>query len=614
MSQSSNQNEANLGSLLFGERSPMSLHVCLKPETGEGGALASLDPFEVINLGVGRRYVLAHLSMGKGFMAQFVLLNIYNPQSDSAAIEELATLEKYADDPRVPLPSIINFGESLAYSPTFYCGKTQVFFNVPCTVCATNLEVKSDSDYLHCPRCEELSQAEKICYSFYGDPIGETSIYDDTEHRVILLEDIFSLYASTPNLTTSMPCSGCEYSASCFPNAPKASGAVVNERHFIIPFSIESFSIYGFSYYPLNLIDYCELVSGKSKKDLLQALKDTGQTGRYRVLTESGNFSYQLAEHHYLTIQSPDLKWLLSVKLRVLMRICDALGKLGPEVNVSNITHNEMRMDVSQSYAAGDSFSRARLVLLCSNKVNLQWGEEKGEISFSLSDTLFFIFFKNKGSNELSLKIAIDSLIEIINTRRDISLQDLNEIILNEITLKSIFSKNKLLYDSALLPTTSGVERNGAECETLILMIVRLGVLLSKALNDGVFDVSINTVSQVITELKRIFVLVDSSINVEVTSPLELDVESDVLLSALNEIIEDESWLNSIFSSNTQVRAAVNDASDLCEQDDKTIIMTAKEDLDRTVILKNKTTDNVGNVESDDVMIMSSINRILRQL
>lgn len=630
----SNILEANLGRLLFGDRSPMLLHVCLKPDDPTNESLASLDPFEMINLGVGRRYFLARLSTGKGFSEQFILLNIYNANNDKNAVDELVMLERYRDEDRIPLPAVIDFntgyqasGDS-SHSPAFYCRKTRQFFNVECVVCSGTLEYKKDDDCLYCPRCNELDE-KAISYSFYES-------FDDK--NVTLLEDVFSQYAQTDSASKNMPCSGCKHAKKCFPQVEKSSTSVVNEFHHIIPFSYEPFSVYGFSYFPLNLIDYCELVSGKSKTDLLDKLSTSKESGRYRVLSESGSFTQRLNEQNYLTVKMPDVASILSIKLRVFMRLCDAMNRFGEGENISGIAQAGINMDLEQMYAAGDSFTRARMVFLPPS-VNLI-----GSIVFdeshvnkhvdadsaptTLSDILFLMFFKNKKSNELRIEKAVDELVLKIGGEVEVSLDKLSKIISSSDELSLVFSAKSLFYydvqsgaELTLKVTPQLTPQLTQQLSQIVLMIVRLGLILSQRINAQIFsssegghEPSVYSFVKIIHVIKEMFSHVDYIRTSQLQGQLTPEVDEQLLESALREIIKDEAWLDSIFSKTSAVNgAAIPPVENVYDsENDKTLIApTDYSELDKTVVSGRQLPDDV---EADDVMIMSSINRILRQL
>ena len=643
----SGKGEANLGRLLFDGRTPISLHVCLKPTDQTNELMSSLDPFETISLGVGRRYYLARLSMGKGFYERFILLNVYNKEKDEHALAELAMLEHFGSNDRIPFPEVIDFNrgnneesEAFSYSPTFYCSKKNYFFNVPCTYCSGKLEA-ADDGLLYCPRCHELNHKSHV-YSYY-DAVNESSSKCSNE-KIVLLEEVFSEYAQSDQFSSIVPCSGCEHSVECFPQEPKSISTVANELHYIIPFSHEPFSIYGFSYNPLSLVDYCDLVSGKSKSDFLGKLKKNKEFGKYRVLSESTTFAKRFNQQDYLTVKDPDPVSVLSVKLRVFMRICDALSRLNDEVDVSGLSHADINMDVSQMYAAGDSFTRAKIGFVPHSEtaadafITDEEGGVKGiekVISRALSEILFIMFFNSKQCNELKLIKAVDKLLGKVNKRVELSLANLDEIINSSDVLPAVFLRNNFHNKSI---SNGGLT---SEVNQVVLTLIRLGLILTCRLGDRVFlseDSNSRSFVYIISELKKMFGLLD----LMRTSRLPIESDRQLLETALNEIIDDEVWLkrvldkqvfkldeNAVVSQNdddlgenefSKISAfSKHDSQDVTESD-KTVIMSSGKlnlpnadevSLDKTVLLEGGATENV---ETDEVMIMSSINRILRQL
>lgn len=81
-----------------------------------------------------------------------------------------------------------------------------------------------------------------------------------------------------------MPCSGCENALSCFPDLQNNEAAVANEYHHIIPFYEQPFSVYEISYFPIKLVEYCELLSSQKKSEFLNKVKKNREYGRYEVL------------------------------------------------------------------------------------------------------------------------------------------------------------------------------------------------------------------------------------------------------------------------------------------------------------------------------------------
>lgn len=662
MKKSNNPNEADLGRLLFGDRSPLSLNVCLKPFDKDAELLTTLDPFEIVSLGVGRRYYLARLNVGKSFATQFILLNIYNSETDENSVDELVMLERFQDDARIPFPGVIDFnsgyrakGET-SYSPTFYCGKRKHFFNPSCTVCSSVLQADANSDYLYCPRCEELNEKQNL-YSFYEC---------DDEQNVTLLEEVFAEYATTNAHSSNMPCSGCENTKTCFPEIAKTKNSVANEFHHIIPFSYEPYSVYGFAYSPLNLLDYSDLVSGRSKSDLLEKLIKSKENGRYRVLTESGSFIEKLKEQNYFTHRYPDLKSIFSIKLRVFMRVCDALNRLDKDMDLSGFSYASVSVNVSQVYAAGDSFTRASIEFLppAKNQRNeaLDVKQQLDEIQLKtihtmLSEALFLMFFRNENQHELGVKNAVLHLIELINGSREMSVSILEELFQKDERLFPLRAE-ALRYYNAEVPAEGSTWIN-----KILLAITKLGLFMSGKLEKTAFDTDlfnvylndarpVDSIQFVIGEVKKIFKLVDhlqvsKSLNSLVDGNEEESIkrtknraideamvsDEQLLESALREILSDELWLDSVLgkqggiqyrpgqtSTNSKDAGGITSHSlddvtlsvESNGEDDRTRIMMPENLLDeKTVLAKPDASDDM---EADDVMIMSSINRILRQL
>ena len=262
----------------------------------------------------------------------------------------------------------------------------------------------------------------------------------------------------------------------------------------------------------MGLIDYCELVSGKPRTDLLFKLKVSKQTGRLKVLSESDGFSEKVKKQNYLTVQSPDLMSILSIKLRVFIRICDAFERLGETADLSSLTHSDIRMDLSQAHAAGDSLTRARVMFFSAGDAIAPG--EKGEITgllSSLSRMLFSILFRNKSNNELAISSAVSVLIESINQFRDLSLDGVSEIISTSDELKDILTHNALFYDVKLQADEERNEDLVAEVRHITLTLIRLALLMTGELGANVFELKLRSISNTVTEIEKIFSIVDEA-------------------------------------------------------------------------------------------------------
>ena len=632
-----NNNEANLGRLLFGERSPLALHVCLKPMVDGDELMAAMDPFEMVNLGVGRRYYLAKLNLGRGFAEAYILLNVYQAQKDKAAVSELSLLQKYQHDQQSPIPSVIDFSfaqessQCSVFAPTFYCSKTKVFFHIPCQNCSRDLLFDESSEGLYCPDCRH-SKSDNTIYSYYDKDQAKVN-----GENIVLLEKVFAQVADGNHSDSKIPCGDCQFTNQCFSNKSNPSHGVTNEHHFIIPFSHESFSVYGFSYFPISLQDYCELVSGKSKVDYLKRVIANKEYGRYRVLSETGSLVQHIEKNKYLISRAPDIAAILSIKLRVFLRICDALREFDSDIDISSITQSVINMDMSQMLTAGDSFARARIVIY-PNVNNMFRGDfdfdttaqKESEDSLSsevpsmLSSILLVMFFKNAKNNELLIQNAFSTLTKSINSNTDVDLKGLSDIIEGSLEIRSVFNLGNFRYGK-----TEHIKEDDCFYE-LLLLILRMALVLSGKLKQPI-DLNKNekgmlsyTFPLLISDLKKMFLMIE-----EKCEENSSDVSQQQLIKqAMSEIVEDKRWLTDIFSAlavsqakKTTLEDAKSDsafaksssADQMVKNNvDDTIIQTKElSDMEKTILMRKKVLEDA---ELNDEMIMLSINRILRQL
>ncbi|MDH3327206.1 MAG: hypothetical protein OEM38_10875, partial [Gammaproteobacteria bacterium] len=132
--------------------------------------------------------------------------------------------------------------------------------------------------------------------------------------------------------------------------------------------------------------------------------------------------------------------------------------------------------------------------------------------------------------------------------------------------------------------------------------------------SEGGHEPSVYSFVKIIHVIKEMFSHVDFIRTSQLQGQLTPEVDEQLLESALREIIKDEAWLDSIFSKTSAVNgAAIPPVENVYDsENDKTLIApTDYSELDKTVVSGRQLPDDV---EADDVMIMSSINRILRQL
>lgn len=634
MNDRKNKNEANLGHLLFGERSPLSLHVCLKPMVDGDELIAAMDPFEMVSLGVGRRYYLAKLNLGHGFAEAYILLNIYQAQKDEAAVHELSLLQKYQHDQQSPIPSVIDFSfaqessQSSIFAPTFYCSKTKVFFHIPCQNCSRDLLFDEKTEGLYCPDCRH-SKSDHTIYSYYGKDNAEVN-----DENIVLLENVFAQVAEGNNVASGIPCGDCRFANQCFSNKPDISHGVANEHHFIIPFSHESFSVYGFSYYPISLQDYCELVSGKSKVDYLKRVIANKEYGRYKVLSETGSLVHKIEKKKYLISRVPDIAAILSIKLRVFLRICDALRQFDSDIDIESVTQSVINMDMSQMVTAGDSFARARIVIypnvnnsfrgdFDASTQSENGGALTSEVPGTLSNILLVIFFKNKKNNELLIQNAFSTLTKIINSNTDVSLKDLSDIIEDSCEVRSVFNLGNFRYNG-----TEHFKEDDCFYE-ILLLILRMALVLSGNLKQPI-DLKENekgimsyTFPLLISDLKKMFQMIEDK-----CEGASSDISQQLIKQAMSEIVEDKHWLADFYSalaiSQEKKTKHTNAGSDsefaasasldqVVENTLEDTVVHNKDlpDMEKTILMRKKVLEEA---ELNDEMIILSINRILRQM
>ena len=599
MDTSNSTNEAEIGHLLFGIDSPVSLKICLDQSSGDHPAANILAPFEVVTLGVGYRYYLAKLSLGNGFMEQFVLLNVFNANTDDGALKEQQFLQNYRDQ-EVPFPSYVNFNPSneskhKEYAPVFYCVNKHTFFQVPCVNCGAQLQYDEEHSLMKCGRCSELSDTPQF-YSFFDT--------EDSQTHVILLEDVFAEFSQSNNFQSSVPCSGCDNASHCFPDNTNGQHSVVNESHAIIPFSHQSFSLHGFSYHPLSLIDYCELVSGKRKSEQLQKYLRTSELGKYKVLQSYPNFEKKEASPDFITGQYPELHAIFSTKLRVFLRVCQALSNLDKSHIPELVEANDISMDMSQWYAAGDSHTRASVVFnLSMNQFQKNEGglDQETENLFycSMSNLLLLMFFKNENNNELAIDVEMDALVKFMNSDKTSSNNTIEESLIYYIQkqLGLFCLENLYFYDDVVLKS---------DLSDILVRILRLVLILSQRIQKDRFSdqMMIFTLDGLMSEIKHILYVLDQAKADHVTH----ESDEQLLRVALQEIINDSDWISTVLQPK-----AKHEVIDLSQASgEQTLIISASDAVnDKTILIKRSDIDMN---ESDETHVMTSINRILRQL
>jgi len=352
------ENLADLGKILFSDGSPMQLLLCLKPNKKSTELDVQIDPFESVNLGVGRRYYLAQLRLGGSYFSQYVLLNAFDPTSDKTAVDELALLQQFSEEKSNPFPKHISFNDSLVTkdcnSPIFFCKQKKEFFHGYCHQCGEVLIYSFDRQAIFCNQCSEHNKTT----SFYSLLVA------DNQPETLSLDDLLYSFGKVIDAKGEFPCSNCLQHDACYSKAENEESDIP-----IMPFSFNAFALYGFNFYPLRLLDYCELIAGRSKSDLLESLSQSREKARYRVCTDSPGIMQDLKSRNYLLSEQPDVNTVLLIKLRLFLRLCLAVKNIHQQLSESHSTLSvdNIMMDVAHENSAGDSFTRAKISLLPPN-------------------------------------------------------------------------------------------------------------------------------------------------------------------------------------------------------------------------------------------------------